>query len=252
VSGIPSLPSPPDADTRLAELRSYAAGSCGNTTVPTTTEAKFVFGACVKGESPYIEQWVLYHLFIGVDLIYLFDNEDEPTYHRMFHCNPRVKVIYFPNKPTYSTGIQIMAQRYFMEHFNGLHTWAMLPNADEFLVLRYHRDVKDYAAQYLSAKTPGISVQWLMFGHNGQVFARDEPLAVRFTRRAVALNSAYKTMFSCGHVWAHDSPHLPAYHDWVIEQNSTVLLGANPTAAHKAVDRRTKLPGTRVRLMTVP
>jgi hypothetical protein len=40
----------------------------------------------------YIEQFVMYHLFIGVDLIYLYDNEDEPTYHRMFTCNPRVKV----------------------------------------------------------------------------------------------------------------------------------------------------------------
>ncbi len=40
----------------------------------------------------YIEQFVLYHLFIGVDLIYLYDNEDEPTYHTMFRCNPRVKV----------------------------------------------------------------------------------------------------------------------------------------------------------------
>ncbi len=40
----------------------------------------------------YIEQFVLYHLFIGVELIYLYDNEDEPTYHTMFRCNPRVKV----------------------------------------------------------------------------------------------------------------------------------------------------------------
>ncbi len=40
---------------------------------------------------------VLYHLFIGVDLIYIYDNEDTPTYHRLFPCNPRVKVIHFPN-----------------------------------------------------------------------------------------------------------------------------------------------------------
>ena len=66
----------------------------------------------------------------------MFDNEDEPTYHRMFACNPRVRVQHFPMLASYTTGIQNMAQRYFMEHFNHRHTWAMLPNADEFIVVR--------------------------------------------------------------------------------------------------------------------
>ena len=55
------------------------------------------FGVIARGEAPYLEEWVLYHLFIGVDIIYLYDNEDVPTYHRLFECNPRVKVIHFPN-----------------------------------------------------------------------------------------------------------------------------------------------------------
>jgi hypothetical protein len=50
---------------------------------------------------------VLYHLFIGVDLIYLYDNEDAPTYHRMFSCNPRVKVIPFPWLPGADHGVQV-------------------------------------------------------------------------------------------------------------------------------------------------
>ena len=54
--------------------------------------AEFVVFTVVRDEQPYIEEFVQYHLFIGVDLIYLYDNEDEPTYHAMFRCNPRVKV----------------------------------------------------------------------------------------------------------------------------------------------------------------
>ena len=131
----PSIPSPPDAARRISELQSYAADSCGGLQVPPVTDAQFVFGVVVRGEAPYIEEWVLYHLFIGVDLIYLYDNEDEPVYHRMFRCNPRVHVVPFPNtKAPY--GMQTLGQLHFVEHYNALHTWAMLPNADEFIVLK--------------------------------------------------------------------------------------------------------------------
>ncbi len=66
-------------------------GTCeGNVTKLNSSE--LAFGVIARGESAYIEQWVLYHLFIGVQLIYLYDNEDVPTYHRMFQCNPRVQV----------------------------------------------------------------------------------------------------------------------------------------------------------------
>jgi hypothetical protein len=130
----PPIPSPPDAHARLAELWSYRAGSC-NGTVATVTDAQFVFGVVARGEAPYIEEWVLYHLFIGVDLIYLYDNEDEPTYHRLFGCNPRVRVVPFPNTRA-EFGMQTLGQLHFVQHFNPLHTWAMLPNADEFIVLK--------------------------------------------------------------------------------------------------------------------
>ena len=38
----------------------------------------------------------MYHLFIGVSRIYVFDNNDEPTYEAMFARNERVTVIHFP------------------------------------------------------------------------------------------------------------------------------------------------------------
>jgi hypothetical protein len=124
-----------------------------------------------------------------VDLIYLYDNEDVPTYHRLFQCNPRVKVTHFPNggcqcqcatpradvlQPYYGwhklpvlprpalhgtptppiaatshhgalcvtftvaarKGVQVLAQLDWIKNYKDKHTWAMLPNADEFIVLK--------------------------------------------------------------------------------------------------------------------
>ena len=220
------IPDPPDVKRRQDELRSYSNSSCSEP-VPRVTDAQFVLSVIAKGEAPYIEEWVMYHLFLGVDLIYLYDNEATPTYHLMFACNPRVRVIYFPTTPRYTTGVQLMAQKDFMRHYNYLHKWAMLPNADEFIVLKHHHDVKDFAAQYINDRVPGVGLQWLMFGHNGNVHTADEPLSMRFTRRSVKLTYTVKTMFGCAFVRRHDHAHYPIYNH--TNRNGKVMIGSDPT-----------------------
>jgi hypothetical protein len=58
--------------------------------------AQFVVFTAVREEQPYIEEFVQYHLSIGVDLVYIYDNENHPTYAAMFPCHPRVRVVFFP------------------------------------------------------------------------------------------------------------------------------------------------------------
>jgi hypothetical protein len=50
-TAVPAIPDPPDAEARLAELRSYAIGSCKEQ-VPTVTDAKLAFGVTARGEAP--------------------------------------------------------------------------------------------------------------------------------------------------------------------------------------------------------
>ncbi len=33
-------------------------------------------------------------------------------------------------------GVQLLAQEHWIKNYKALHTWAMLPNADEFIVLK--------------------------------------------------------------------------------------------------------------------
>ena len=113
-----------------------------------------------------------------------------------------------------------------MTKLNYLHKWAMLPNADEFVVLKHHSDIKAYASEYMSASVPGIALQWLTFGHNNQVYTRDEPLSVRFTRRASHLFKTVKTMFVCAYVKSHHSPHFPHYN--TTARPSMIMYGSKP------------------------
>lgn len=39
-----------------------------------------VIFSVAKKEQPYIEEWVRWHIALGFDHIYLYDNEDTPVY----------------------------------------------------------------------------------------------------------------------------------------------------------------------------
>ena len=46
------------------------------------------------------------------------------------------QVVYFPDVHDMHDGIQQLMQAHFVEHFKDRHTYAMLPNADEFIVMK--------------------------------------------------------------------------------------------------------------------
>ncbi len=72
-----------------------------------------------------------------------------------------------------------------------------------------HYDIKDFAAEYMSSEFPAVGLQWLEFGTNNEVFARDAPLSTRFTSRFAVFRPEVKTMFLCDRVLSHNFPHMP-------------------------------------------
>jgi hypothetical protein len=115
-----------------------AAQSLPSTLVP---ESLVIF--CIaRLEVPYIEEWVLYHLHIGVDFIYIYDNEEVPTYGAMFLGNPRVLVIpYSEGKDVMpqGQGVQYEAIYHFLRNYKDRHTWALHIDVDEFVYLKRHK-----------------------------------------------------------------------------------------------------------------
>ena len=58
---------------------------------------KAVIVSLAKLESNYIEEWVRYHLGLGFEHIYLYDNEDKPTYEEILKkFSKQVSVIHMP------------------------------------------------------------------------------------------------------------------------------------------------------------
>jgi hypothetical protein len=87
------------------------------------TLALFTVG---RGEQWYMVEWVTYHLHIGVDAIYIYDNEDVPTYHLLFPHEPRVTVIHMGMQ-----FVQPVAMAHFKTWYADLHTWGCHIDVDE-------------------------------------------------------------------------------------------------------------------------
>jgi len=190
---------------------------------------------CVaKGEQDYIEEWVKYHLALGFEKIFIYDNEDSPTYAKMF-TDPRIEVGFLPGK-NYFYPVQYEALHRFRRDIlrgrGGVSHCAHI-DIDEFIVLKKHNTIQDFIAQYFTGDTKGIVMNWKFFGSNFLAYQTPEPVLKRFTRCGKGFH-LYKTLFQVdsfvkfrnshriicsngfvkttnGHVVEFDENHNPVY-----------------------------------------
>jgi hypothetical protein len=91
-----------------------------------------------KKEHNYIEEFVKYHLALGFKYIYIYDNEDIPTYETMLDAyKNNVKVIHLPSN-NYDKGVQYIALDNFISTylFTTEITHVAHIDIDEFIVLK--------------------------------------------------------------------------------------------------------------------
>ena len=126
-----------------------------------------------KLEHLYLEEFCTHHLSIGFDAIYIYDNEDAPTYHRI--NLPKVHVIHFPGKV-----MQYKALNHFTQHIMPTVTHVIHMDCDEFIVLKKHETIQQFVQEYIKGDCVGIGIHWRFFGDSHKTFT-NEPLRKRFT-----------------------------------------------------------------------
>lgn len=129
-----------------------------------------------KNEDRYIEEWVDYYLKLGFDKIFIYENN--------WRCqveHPQVTKIEFDST---RGDRQISAYNTFAKTYHSEYDYAAFFDVDEFLVLKKHKNIKEFLADYPTA--PAIGINWAMFGDNGLTGVTDGNYSVinRFTKRA--------------------------------------------------------------------
>jgi hypothetical protein len=152
-----------------------------------------------KLESDYIEEWVKYHLALGFSHIFIYDNEDVPTYeNQLQEYNDNITVVHAPGNDYPQGPIQYLILHHFVVNFcrHDITHIAHI-DIDEFIVLKQHANISDFIQEYITDDydCAGIGMNWRIFGSSGLTEQTNKPVTESFTMCESMGNKHIKTIF---------------------------------------------------------
>ena len=132
-----------------------------------------------KTEEKYIEEFVRYHLAMGFKKIFLFDNEQHPTYKELLkHYDNYIEHFHIP-----VPGCQQKMLDSFVKNMlpNAKFTHIIHMDIDEFIVLKKHKNIVDFIKDYIKNDCEAIAINWRFFGSHTSTFDETQPVTCRFT-----------------------------------------------------------------------
>lgn len=139
--------------------------------------------AIAKDEQPYLLEWLAYHLAIGFDHIWVYDNESGTPLSRIISRSAArgcVTVLRWPNAASGRT--QIEAYNHFLRTFGRDVTWAAIIDVDEMICLKQDPTIGVFLDRFDGAS--GIALNWRFFGSSGHRAHEPGLMIERFRRAA--------------------------------------------------------------------
>ena len=162
-----------------------------------------------KNEELYIVEWIMYHLALGFQMIYIYDNNNRPNIlPRALMKNKcylafkdKIRIIHFPGPLQ-----QNPAYNHFLKYFSHLWRWVAFFDCDEFIVLK-HISLKQLLLQ--RCQQGALAIHWRLFGDNRQKTYEPKNVTERFISCDVVLNKHIKCICVCDDIYRIDNPHFP-------------------------------------------
>ena len=115
-------------------------------------------GSCTKQEESYIEDFLTYHRYVGVEHFVFFDREYWPLYN-LIGKEPDVEIIHFPEIPE---NIHQEGWGQLIKHNQGKTRWLGLCDLDQCLVPVKTHDVREVLRDYEDFAS--LQINWHTFG----------------------------------------------------------------------------------------
>jgi len=174
---------------------------------------KYYLSICciVKDENDYLNEWLNYHLKIGVQHFFIYDNGSKiPVRDTVEQLNliDKTTIIDFPGLSK-----QHDAYRHCLRKFGSLSQWIAFIDIDEFIV---PKKKPNSLSAFLKNFEPygGLGINWLMFGSKGLLKKSKDSQLKTFTFRAkndFEVNRHIKSIVQPKYVRAVRDPHSFKY-----------------------------------------
>lgn len=140
--------------------------------------------ACARWEADHIEEWVRYHLFLGVDHIYIYCNDDDPS--DLFqaiasYCrgkSPQVTFIHYP-----FVGEQWKMYVDFLNKHRFESQAVCFLDVDEFITLKNSNDINQWLDSNFDPDWECIFLNWVHYGNNENKTRPNGRVLCNYTRR---------------------------------------------------------------------
>jgi len=160
----------------------------------------------VKDENEYLEEWIDYHLLLGVERFYIYDNESQvPVRENLADYIGRGQVVI---QEISGQGQQLRAYDHCIQTFGRHSKWIGFIDTDEFIVPSATSDLRDFLQDY--ENFGGLAVHWVMFGSNGHMKKPNGGMLANYTRRTIHTfpeNRRIKSIIQPDKVLIPFSPH---------------------------------------------
>lgn len=162
-----------------------------------------------KFENDYINDWVEYHLNLGFDKIYIYDNND-PDYPFVGDCieNKENVVVIDSHFAEHHFDNQIESYNDFITKYAKQYDWCLFIDVDEFIRLNTG-DVKDFLSG--APERHNILLPWRIYGDDDIIIGdKTKPVYERFvTPKHTCFSSIYKSFvdFNANPDFVPLSPH---------------------------------------------
>ena len=145
----------------------------------------------MKQEEPYVDEWIMYHKFLGFDHIHIMDNSESMS-NKMSSLPALYKDLVTVE---HYTGIEAQEKSYTscVHRYNQPGNWIAFIDCDEFVVLRNHTTINDFI-RYMAPRGDAVSLHRVIFGSNHHIFHQNLPVLARFIRRSAGIDKMVKTI----------------------------------------------------------
>ena len=178
----------------------------------------------------YIDEWVDYHIALGFQTIFIYDNSDDfevqEWYSKKFSGGTDlVQIVHWPGLaqqlPAYNDCTKFIQT-------NQTHSWIAFIDLDEFILIEdmnkypHIMDLLDTVPQ----DAGGLAINWRMFHWNNQTRYEPKPLSLRFDHYQLN-NNWVKTISRADRIESIPSPHFMIYKDAykAVDTNGDVVVG---------------------------
>lgn len=154
--------------------------------------------AIAKCENLYINEWAEYHLNLGFDHIYVYDNNEiDGEKISDVLSDDRITVVNYRGKHQSSCETQVKAYNECYNGYGKMYDWIMFIDIDEFLTLENFGNIKDFLSQKCFADAKAVRFHWKCYSDSGKLKYEEGFVISRFTELCEngEVNKYYKQIY---------------------------------------------------------